>query len=109
MAKTVIVSEETLRDLLEANASLAAWYYELSAALRAANAVASTPDEAKRAAFLDRVATDFPEVAHVARAIVAPRLYVPPPPAVAAAARPALEASTLVEPATRRRREHDGD
>ena len=50
MGKNIIVSEETLRDLLEAHASLSAWYYELWSGLRAANATARTPDDAARAA-----------------------------------------------------------
>src|SRR4051812_28985879 len=50
MGKNIIVSEETIRDLLEAHASLSAWYYELWGALRAANATARTPDDAARAA-----------------------------------------------------------
>lgn len=81
MGKNVIVSEETLRDLLEAHASLSAWYYELSAALRAAGAAPPAPTDAKRAAFIERMATDFPEIGHIARSIKAPRMYVPPPPA----------------------------
>ena len=52
MGKNIIVSEETIRDLLEAHASLCAWYYELSAGLRAANGAARTPDDATRAAFV---------------------------------------------------------
>jgi len=89
MGKNVIVSEETIRDLLEAHASLSAWYYELWAALRAANATARTPDDAARVAFVERLAHDYPEVAAVARSIRVPRLYVPPPPAVASHPPPA--------------------
>src|SRR5262245_19659739 len=80
MGKNIIVSEETLRDLLEAHASLSAWYYELWAGLRAANATARTPDDAARAAFVERLAADFPEIATVARSIKVPRMYVPAPP-----------------------------
>jgi hypothetical protein len=110
MGRNVIVSEETVRDLLEAHASLSAWYYELWAALRAANATASTPDDAARAAFVERLAVEFPEVAVVARAIHTPRMYVPAPPpahAQAAVAPPSLidEPATLVEPAPARVRE----
>ncbi len=106
MGKNVIVSEETVRDLLEAHASLSAWYYELSSALRAANAVAATPDDAKRAAFVERLATDFPEIAQVARSIKVPRMYVPPPPAVSQVVSPARgEAASLVEPAASHARE----
>ena len=107
MGKNIIVSEETLRDLLEAHASLSAWYYELSAALRAAHGVARTPDDQTRAAFVERLAADFPEVAEVARTIRVPRMFVPPPPSVAA--RPLEEPagdeqSTLIEPAQARYR-----
>jgi hypothetical protein len=106
MGKNVIVSEETIRDLLEAHASLSAWYYELSAALREANAVASTPDEDKRAAFVERLSIDFPEVAQIARSITVPRMYVPPPPAVSQVV-PAgrREPATFIEPAAARARE----
>lgn len=83
MGKTIIVSEETVRDLLEAHASLSAWYYELWSGLRAANATARTPDDAARAAFVERLAADFPELAAVARQIRVPRMYVPAPPAYA--------------------------
>jgi hypothetical protein len=83
MGKTIIVSEETVRDLLEAHASLSAWYYELWSGLRAANATARTPDDAARAAFVERLAADFPELASVAKQIRVPRMYVPAPPAYA--------------------------
>ena len=83
MGKTIIVSEETVRDLLEAHASLSAWYYELWSGLRAANATARTPDDAARAAFVERLAADFPELAAVAKQIRVPRMYVPAPPAYA--------------------------
>ncbi len=83
MGKTIIVSEETVRDLLEAHASLSAWYYELWSGLRAANATARTPDDAARAAFVERLAADFPELAGVAKQIRVPRMYVPAPPAYA--------------------------
>ena len=62
MGKNVIVSEQTVRDLLEAHASLSAWYYELWAALRAGTAP-RPPDDAARAAFVERLASDFPEIA----------------------------------------------
>src|SRR5215813_3530861 len=109
MGKNVIVSEETLRDLLEANASLSAWYYELWAGLRAVNATARTPDDAARAAFVERLAADFPEIAVVARSIKVPRMYVPAPPpymmkhAAPPQASPSREElSTMVEPAPAR-------
>jgi hypothetical protein len=105
MGKNIIVSEETIRGLLEAHASLSAWYYELSGALRAAHAGARTPDDATRAAFVERLAVDFPEVAAVARSIKVPRMFVPPPPAYRApppGSEPALEplaAPAAAEPA----------
>ncbi len=80
MGKNVIVSEETIRDLLEAHASLSAWYFELWTALREAGVSARSPDDAARAAFVERIAADFPELAAIARSIRVPRLYVPPPP-----------------------------
>lgn len=82
MGRTVILSEETVSTLLEAHASLAAWYYELVRALQSSSPP-SLPDEATRLAFLARVAQDFPEIAAVARSIKSPRTYVPPPPAFA--------------------------
>jgi hypothetical protein len=109
MGRNVIVSEETVRDLLEAHASLSAWYYELWAALRAANASARAPDDAARAAFVERLVGEFPEVAAVARTIHVPRLYVPaPPPARAQSSAPGPppdEPATLIEPAQARVRE----
>lgn len=108
MGKNVIVSEETLRDLLEAHASLSAWYYELWAGLRAVNATARTPDDAARAAFVERLAAEFPDIAHVARSIQVPRMYVPAPPPylMQAAAMPpprgADEPATIAEPAPTR-------
>lgn len=115
MGKNIIVSEETLRDLLEAHASLSAWYYELWSGLRAANATARTPDDAARAAFVERLATDFPEIAAVARSIRVPRQYVPAPPPVPSKASspppeglplpPADEPATLIEPAPARLKE----
>lgn len=82
MGKNVIVSEQTVRDLLEAHASLSAWYYELWAALRAGTAP-RPPDDAARGAFVERLASDFPEIASVARSIQVPRMFVPPPPSFA--------------------------
>jgi hypothetical protein len=119
MGRNVIVSEETVRELLEAHASLSAWYYELWAALRAANATAGPPDNAARAAFVERLSTEFPEVAVIARTIRSPRMYVPAPPpsrsppsaAVPVAASPGGpidDPTTLVEPAPARMREVGG-
>lgn len=79
MGKNIIVSEATLRDLLEAQASLSAWYYELSAALRASGGTANVPGDRTRKAHLDRLAADYPEVAAIARDIVVPRPFVPAP------------------------------
>jgi hypothetical protein len=111
MGKNIIVSEETLRDLLEAHASLSAWYYELTTALRAAHGVARSPDDETRAAFVERLAIDFPELAAVARTIRVPRMFVPPPPTLAAS-HPIDEAgdeqSTLIEPAQARYRSATG-
>jgi len=90
MGRTIIVSEETVRDLLEAHASLSAWYYELWSGLRAANATAHPPDDAARAAFVERLAADFPELAAVAKQIRVPRMYVPAPPAYATPSGPAV-------------------
>ncbi|WP_437525799.1 hypothetical protein WME79_39635 [Sorangium sp. So ce726] len=113
MGKNIIVSEDTIRDLLEAHASLSAWYYELWSALRVANASASAPDDAARAAFVERMATSFPEVASIARSIQVPRMFVPPPPAVsvppvAAGETGGDEAPTAIEPAPARLRELHG-
>ncbi|NUP07023.1 MAG: hypothetical protein HOW73_13295 [Polyangiaceae bacterium] len=83
MTRTVIVSGETLGHLLEAHASMAAWYYELSRVIREGGPV-RTPDDATRRAFMARLAVDFPEIASAARAIENPRVYVPPPPSVPA-------------------------
>jgi hypothetical protein len=82
MGKNVIISEQTVRDLLEAHASLSAWYYELWAAIRGGT-TPHPPDDAARTAFVERLATDFPEIASVARAIQVPRMFVPPPPSFA--------------------------
>lgn len=79
MMRTVIVSGETLAQLVEAHASMAAWYYELWRVAREGGPV-RTPDDATRRAFLERMAVDFPEIAATARSIETPRLYIPPPP-----------------------------
>jgi hypothetical protein len=95
MGKNVIVSEQTVRDLLEAHASLSAWYYELWAALRAGTAP-RPPDDAARRVFVERLASDFPEIASIARSIQAPRSITPPPPSYAVP--PAAVESPLAEP-----------
>lgn len=78
MQKTAILSTETLRTMLEAQASMAAWYYELWRVLREGGQV-QFPDEAQRLAHLQNLAREFPEVASVASTIESPRLYVPQP------------------------------
>lgn len=105
MGRNVIVSEETLRDLLEAHASLSAWYYELWAALRSAHASAHPPSDAARAAFVEHLAVEFPEVAAVARGLRVPRMYVPPPPPAHSAGPGTNEDPTLVEAAAASPRE----
>jgi hypothetical protein len=110
MGKNIIVSEDTIRDLLEAHASLSAWYYELWSALRLANGSANAPGDAARAAFVERLASSYPEVAAVARKIRVPRMFVPPPPALPLPFGSAedCEEPTMVEPASRRLRELSG-
>jgi hypothetical protein len=109
MGKNVILPEETVRDLLEAYASLSAWYYQLWGALRSVNGSAQTPDEAARAAFIRRFTQDYPELGAVAKTITAPRPYVPPPAHLPAPYadmdKGAEEPSTLVEPAPARHTE----
>lgn len=112
MGKNIIVSEDTIRDLLEAHASLSAWYYELWSALRIAKGSASAPDDAARAAFVERMAVSFPELASIVRSIGVPRMFVPPPPAVSFPPSPIVESAdeppTAVEPAPARLRELQG-
>jgi hypothetical protein len=109
MGKNIIVSEDTIRDLLEAHASLSAWYYELWSALRGANATADAPEDAARAAFVERTAASFPEVGSIARSIRVPRMFVPPPPSVTVPPGPGEsegeDPPTTVEPAPARLRE----
>jgi hypothetical protein len=116
MGKTVILSEQTVRDLLEAYASLSAWYYQLWSALQRANGHCEQPSLEAGSAFLRRLAQDYPELAAVAQSIPAPRPFVPPPvalsavpPPIAPAAldRSAEEPETIVEPATARVRTSD--
>jgi hypothetical protein len=109
MGKTVILSEQTTRDLLEAYASLAAWYYQLWGALRTGSGAPQAPGEAARVGFLERLAQDYPEIAPIARSITSPRPFVPPPPALvgpqAETNKAAEEPATLVEPALARLKE----
>ncbi|HEY4120406.1 MAG TPA: hypothetical protein VGM56_21220 [Byssovorax sp.] len=105
MAKNVIVSEETIKNLLEAHASLSAWYHELWGALHAAGGAARTPDDAARRAFVERLPSEFPELAHVAASIGVPRVFVPAPASASAPAAPGSdEQATLIEPAPSRLR-----
>lgn len=109
MGKNVILPEQTVRDLLEAYASLAAWYYQLWSVVRSANGTADPPDEAARATFMQRLAHDYPDLAAIARSMPAPRLFVPPPPSLpspyADIDKGNEEAATIVEPAPARLRE----
>jgi hypothetical protein len=79
VTRTLIVSRDTICSLLEAHASMAAWYYQLSNALRAAGANVDPPDEAFRLAFVQQIGTHFPDLGEVARSIEHPRPYIPPP------------------------------
>jgi hypothetical protein len=82
MGRNVIVSEETLRDLLEAHASLSAWYYEHSRELASKGISVRPPDDAARASFVAELPKIFPELAQLAGTIKVPRQFVPPPPRV---------------------------
>jgi hypothetical protein len=82
---SIIVSEQTARSLIEAHASMAAAYHQLTGALRAASIAVPTPDAQQLGDYLRLFATQFPELAAVAERIETPRLYTPPP-AVARAA-----------------------
>ncbi len=75
----VIVSDESIKSLIEAHASMAAWYYQMADALRAAGAHATPPSEAQRQAYVAQLAHHFPELSAVAKAITHPRPYIPPP------------------------------
>lgn len=108
MARNIIVSEDTVRALLEAQASLAAWYHELSAALRAKGVVPHAPPDARRAECVAPLLTEYPDLASVVRQIHVPRLVVPPPLAFSGPTNPLedpTEPSTLVEPAPARARD----
>ena len=85
VASTVIVSSETLRNLIEAHASLAAWYYQMSDALRSVGAAVEPPSDEQRSAFVTQLAGHFPELAAVAESVTTVRPYVPPPIAAAPA------------------------
>ncbi len=79
VAQTVILSHDTVRALIEAHASMAAWYYAMSDALRQAGAGVHPPTDAQRKAFVSAMAHHFPELAHTIQSIDQPRPYVPPP------------------------------
>ncbi len=79
VAKTVIVSDETVRQLIEAYASMAAWFYQMSEVLRSAGMGVEPPSDAQRRAYVAQAAGLFPEVAAVASGLTAPRAYIPPP------------------------------
>lgn len=79
MTKTVIVSDETIRQLLEAHASMAAWYYQMAEALRDAGIGVHAPTDERRKAYIVQLATHYPELSAIAQQIDAPRPYVPPP------------------------------
>jgi len=98
VARTVILSDETIRNLVEAHASLSAWYYQMSDALRTAGAEAAAPTDEQRRAFVEQVAIHYPEVAEVAREIDTPRPYLPPPVAPAPAAVVENEGVEIAEP-----------
>ena len=115
VTRTLIVSRDTICSLLEAHASMAAWYYQLSNALRAAGAEVEPPNEQLRLAFIQQIGTHFQDLGEVARSIAHPRPYIPPPafvppPGVGADAEPTAGASpepdtaaaspALLEPAT---------
>ncbi len=99
MTRTHILSHETVCQLLEAHASLAAWYYQLSDALRATGETAEPPSEQHRKAFLEQLAGLYPELAEVARGIEQPQPYLPPPALVMPAAAPSPSAAEEVAPA----------
>lgn len=79
VAQTVILSHDTVRALIEAHASMAAWYYAMSDALRQAGAGVHPPTDEQRRAFVTAMAQHFPELAHTIQSIDDPRPYVPPP------------------------------
>ena len=93
---TVILSDETVKNLIEAHASMAAWYYAMSKALRDAGAGVHPPSDADRKAFVQSMAQHYPEIAAIAQSIDAPRAFVPPP--VVAAPAQVVENEGIVTP-----------
>lgn len=65
--------------MVEAHASLAAWYYQMAEALHSAGARVEPPSEQQRRAYVSQMGSHFPEIAHVTRTVTEPRAYVPPP------------------------------
>jgi hypothetical protein len=94
----VILSGNTVRALLEAHASMAAWYYQMSAALHHAGASVAPPSDAQRQAHLAAVAQEFPALAAAAQSIHMPRAYVPRPATPAPATVTENEGVHLPEP-----------
>lgn len=78
MARNVIVSEETLRSLVEQNAAMAAWYHEFVRASREQTPV-MTPRHESVGRFLSRMADEFPELATLVRSMSTPAAFSPPP------------------------------
>jgi hypothetical protein len=76
---TVILSNETVLALIEAHASMAAWYYQMSDALREANTKVDAPSDDQRKAFVSAMGQHFPELSSVIQSIDVPRPYIPPP------------------------------
>jgi hypothetical protein len=68
-----------MRQLVEAHASMAAWYYQMADALRTAGAGVEPPSNEQRRAYVAQLGQHFPELAGVAQAVDNPRPYVPPP------------------------------
>jgi hypothetical protein len=95
---TVIVSDETIKNLIEAHASMAAWYYQMSSALQDAGATAEAPTEEQRKAFVAQFAQHFPELSGVAEQVTSPRPYIPPPAIPAPATVMENEGVTVPEP-----------
>ncbi|MBM4377483.1 MAG: hypothetical protein FJ095_20595 [Deltaproteobacteria bacterium] len=79
MAKTAILSEDTARELVESYASLAAWFYQMSDAMRRAGVGCDEPTEAHRRAYVAQLTSSYPELGAIAAGLAAPRLFVPPP------------------------------
>ncbi len=75
----MIVGEDTARELIEAYASLASWFYQMSDAMRRGETGCEPPSDAQRRAYLTQLAVTYPELAAVVGAIAEPRPYIPPP------------------------------